>query len=463
MNISLGNSISPSVPPMLGRNVDDSLSDRMQAILPTNEGSGLSKQADLSKINSLIGGSINNNNINGGFHDLKKLNSSGRLLPTQSMKKPSEPAKLVTDENSNKLESFNPSPATSGDETVEKVTVAKKRKPRKKWKKPKDKPNRPLSAYNLFFQQERALMLKDSNAPDSTKDEASEIPANNVGRRIHRKTHGKVGFAEMARSIGAKWKSLPDADKGPFILQASKEKQRYAKELAAWKELQLQKIKEQEMGIRLAANNDRRKSDSSNGFDGLSMSTDAITRQKLAFLQDTRRGSQDLSSLNILRALQGQQQQQPQQQPENKSMNSYPNAAEASANAIFQQFQGVLSQQQPPQPSELNSFRFSSTGGVPGGSDMSSSSSLSLAEQLQLNTVAQQRMQLERLQMQQLLLQNQLALSNVTAQAPVCNNTTFDTLQQQMNPNFNSWNLIGNNNRDFSQLGGFFTNQQQKL
>merc|ERR1711935_959238 len=112
----------------------------------------------------------------------------------------------------------------------------------------------------------------------------------------------------------------------------------------------------------------------------------------------------------------------------------YPNAAEASANAIFQQFQGMLSQQQLPQPSELNSFRLSSTGRVSGGDDMSSSSSLSLAEQLQLNTVAQQRMQLERLQMQQLLLQNQLALSNVAAQAPaVCNNATLDTLQQQMN------------------------------
>merc|ERR1712194_941841 len=128
----------------------------------------------------------------------------------------------------------------------------------------------------------------------------------------------------------------------------------------------------------------------------------------MGFLQDATRGSQDLSTLNLLRALQGQQQQQPQQQPENNSMNSYPNAAEASANAIFQQFQGMLSQQQPPQPSELNPFLLSSTGGVSGGNDMSSSSSLSLAEQLQLNTVAQQRMQLERLQMQQLLLQNQL-------------------------------------------------------
>lgn len=305
-------------------------------------------------------------------------------------------------------------------------------------------------------------MLEDSNAPnDDTKDEASQIPVIKGGRRIHRKTHGKVGFAEMARSIGAKWKSLPDANKEPFIKQASKEKLRYAKELAAWKELQ--KIKEQEVGIRMAVNNDRNRSDPSNGVDGLSMSTDAITRQKLAFLQDATRGSQDLSTLNLLRALQGQQQQQPQQQPENNSMNSYPNAAEASANAIFQQFQGMLSQQQPPQPSELNPFLLSSTGGVSGGNDMSSSSSLSLAEQLQLNTVAQQRMQLERLQMQQLLLQNQLAISNVTAQAPVCNNTTFDTLQQQMNPNFNSSNHIGNNNRDFSQLGGFFPNQHQRL
>mmetsp|Transcript_44076 Transcript_44076/g.106260 ORF Transcript_44076/g.106260 Transcript_44076/m.106260 type:complete len:466 (+) Transcript_44076:218-1615(+) len=464
MNISLGNGIEPSVPPMLGRN--GSLADRMQtsSILHTNEGSGISKQADLSKISSIIGGDSHSS----GFDDLKKL-SSGGLLPNLAVKKSVEKVvKPVINTTENLID---PSPAAASKEVEAeaKVTVTKKRRPRKKWKKPKDKPNRPLSAYNLFFQQERALMLRAGNPPpedmkEGEVEESSETSGDNNGpaikRRIHRKTHGKVGFAEMARSIGAKWKALPDSDKEVFVKQASKEKERYAKELALWKEQQkLKEQQQQEMANSIAASNARNDSNRSNGVDAFA---DSATKQRLALLQDVTRGSTDLSTINILRALQGQQQQPQQQQQQlgsennNNSNNvkSYPNAAEASANAIFQQFQGLLSQQQP-QPTQLNPFLLSPPGGVSGGNDMQSPSSLSLAEQLQLNTVAQQRMQLERLQMQQLLLQNQLAMSNVAAQAPVSNNPSLDMLQQQMNQQFQP-NNVGNGN----QLN-FLPNQQR--
>ncbi|KAL3938169.1 MAG: hypothetical protein SGBAC_006856 [Bacillariaceae sp.] len=462
MNISLGNSIEPSVPPMLGGR-NGSLSDRMQtsSILPTNQGSGISKQADLSKISSIIG---SDSHVSSAFDDLKKLSSSG-LLPNLVVKKATEKVvpKPVTTETLT-----DPSPAAaSSNEVKEKVTPTKKRRPRKKWKKPKDKPNRPLSAYNLFFQQERALMLGNGNgsapkedAKEAEVEERSEASGDNnspAKRRIHRKTHGKVGFAEMARSIGAKWKSLPDTDKEVFVKQASKEKERYAKELSLWKEQQKRKEQQQqEMANSIAASNARDDANQSNGADAFA---DSATKQRLALLQDVTRGSTDLNTINILRALQGQQQQQQQQQSQqqlgsesnnNNNTKSYPNAAEASANAIFQQFQGMLSQQQP-QPSQLNPFLLSQQGGMLGGNDMQSPSSLSLAEQLQLNTVAQQRMQLERLQMQQLLLQNQLAMSNVAAQAPVgSNNPSFDMLQQQMNQmnqQFQPNNNIGNGNQ----------------
>ncbi|CAJ1945673.1 unnamed protein product [Cylindrotheca closterium] len=463
MNISLGNGIEPSVPPMLGGR-NGSLADRMQTspMLHNNEGGGISKQADLSKISSIIGG---DSSTSSGFDDLKKLNSGG-LFPILATKKATEKvekvAKPATTENLNNRSS------ASSKEVEEKVTVTKKRRPRKKWKKPKDKPNRPLSAYNLFFQQERALMLGNGNPPkeDPTEvevEESSETSGDNSAsakRRIHRKTHGKVGFAEMARSIGSKWKSLPDSDKEVFVKQASKEKERYAKELSLWKEQQ--KVKEQqqqEMANSIAASNAHNDSNQSNGVDAFA---DSATKQRLALLQDVTRGNTDLSTINILRALQGQQQQQQQHQPQQQlgsdsnsnNLKSYPNAAEASANAIFQQFQGLLSQQQP-QPTHLNPFLLASQGGVSGGNDMTPTSSLSLAEQLQLNTVAQQRMQLERLQMQQLLLQNQMAMSNVAAQAPVSNNPSLDMLQQQMNQQFQP-NNVGNGN----QLN-FFPNQQR--
>jgi hypothetical protein len=105
------------------------------------------------------------------------------------------------------------------DVTFDNKPAAKKRRARKKWKKPRDKPNRPLSAYNLFFRKERALLLgADVEKQDSEKGK----------KRVHRKTHGKIGFADMARIIGAKWKALGDEEKSEFEEIASQEKKRYA-------------------------------------------------------------------------------------------------------------------------------------------------------------------------------------------------------------------------------------------
>ena len=97
----------------------------------------------------------------------------------------------------------------------------------KKWKKPKDKPSRPLSAYNLFFRAERSIML-GVDAPDEELE--------SLKKRVHCKTHGKIGFAEMARVIGARWKALDPNKRKVFELQAQKEKKRYKVELAFWKE-----------------------------------------------------------------------------------------------------------------------------------------------------------------------------------------------------------------------------------
>lgn len=104
---------------------------------------------------------------------------------------------------------------------------------RKKWQKPKDKPSRPLSAYNLFFQFERSNML------------GVDIPSvelENKKKRCHCKTHGKIGFAEMARAIGAKWKSLEAQERKIFEEKADEKKKQYTLELAAWKALQKEKL-----------------------------------------------------------------------------------------------------------------------------------------------------------------------------------------------------------------------------
>jgi hypothetical protein len=101
----------------------------------------------------------------------------------------------------------------------------------KNWKKPKDMPRRPLSAYNLFFQSERKRIVSSiTKDKDRTKD----------GKPLG------VGFAGLAREIAAKWKTLASSEKLVFEEHAKKEKLRYKKEIDVWRSKQAKKKKEEE-------------------------------------------------------------------------------------------------------------------------------------------------------------------------------------------------------------------------
>jgi HMG (high mobility group) box len=221
----------------------------------------------------------------------------------------------------------------------------KKRRARKKWKKPKDKPNRPLSAYNLFFRKERALLLGDD--ADKAEQEKGK-------KRVHRKTHGKIGFAQMARIIGAKWKTLPEEEKSEFEEVAGKEKKRYAEELAGWKE-------EQKRKAALERKNSKAKGKDSamagDGDDGGSMSENHQQEAlKMQMMQGMSRGNlpffgadgqqRQMPTIEYLRAMQDERAAsslfgggRPAMGNNFSSSNQYPNAAEASASALLQQFQ----------------------------------------------------------------------------------------------------------------------------
>lgn len=88
--------------------------------------------------------------------------------------------------------------------------------------KPLEKPKRALSAYNLFFQHERQHILKDTPVPVKVKGEP-------------RQSHGKIGFASLARNIAAKWKAIYPDTKERFDAEAAKEKERYNKEMKSWR------------------------------------------------------------------------------------------------------------------------------------------------------------------------------------------------------------------------------------
>eukprot|EP00549_Striatella_unipunctata_P005102 CAMPEP_0118694408 /NCGR_PEP_ID=MMETSP0800-20121206/12506_1 /TAXON_ID=210618 ORGANISM="Striatella unipunctata, Strain CCMP2910" /NCGR_SAMPLE_ID=MMETSP0800 /ASSEMBLY_ACC=CAM_ASM_000638 /LENGTH=282 /DNA_ID=CAMNT_0006592869 /DNA_START=65 /DNA_END=913 /DNA_ORIENTATION=- len=121
--------------------------------------------------------------------------------------------------------------STRSVENIETQTIKKHGKTTKKkaWTKPKDKPKRPLSAYNIFFQQQREHILSNGGTePVPSKDDRA--------RKNHKKSHGKIGFADLAKAVAQKWKTLQAADKVKYEEQAAVEKNRYKMELTKWNE-----------------------------------------------------------------------------------------------------------------------------------------------------------------------------------------------------------------------------------
>jgi HMG (high mobility group) box len=125
-----------------------------------------------------------------------------------------------------------------------------------------EQPRRPLSAYNLFFSEERERILKEiakkEGKSDTSEGEEGEheavvdeveserdcddgekprallqplIPAEKK-RRPHRKTHGKISFQQLAKMVGERWKGLPDDERKYYqdLAQQDMKRQKVAME-----------------------------------------------------------------------------------------------------------------------------------------------------------------------------------------------------------------------------------------
>jgi hypothetical protein len=104
-------------------------------------------------------------------------------------------------------------------------------------KKPKDKPKRPLSAYNFFFKEEREKILKVVQAEDPEKCENDPkgedfLDEEALGRL--RKEGGKVSFEEMGKLIGYRWKNINPDRLSRFAELAAEDTERYKKEMQAY-------------------------------------------------------------------------------------------------------------------------------------------------------------------------------------------------------------------------------------
>mmetsp|Transcript_2754 Transcript_2754/g.5240 ORF Transcript_2754/g.5240 Transcript_2754/m.5240 type:complete len:444 (+) Transcript_2754:188-1519(+) len=329
--------ISPNDPSHAPYSPSGEVMDRMKGVLP---GSGLANTTeerydDLKKKTSSIGDE--------GTSDLKKSVKDNVKDDVKDNVNDEAKEKHADDKEDEKEET---AAAFSGDADINVVSVAtgvavatsgepdaKKRRSKKKWKKPKDKPNRPLSAYNLFFQKERALML----------GEDADKHVDKTKKRVHRKTHGKISFAELARVIGAKWKSLPAEEKSEFEEVAAEEKKRYAKELAAWKEEQ--KKKEEE--ARKAARNSKMSSKKSGEGAGVSSAEQQLNLRMQMMQEGMHRGGfpfgadlqqRQMPTIDYLRA------RQDDRSSSMLSGNPFIGSSEATANALLSQFQGLPQQ-----------------------------------------------------------------------------------------------------------------------
>jgi len=111
-------------------------------------------------------------------------------------------------------------------------------------RKPKDKPKRPLSAYNYFFREEREKITRFLlNKDDSYAVENGMDPVETRQRMTENK---KVKFEEVGKLIGKRWKSLTESAEGTeqvkrYTTSAAGDATRYKKELRDYNELKSQR------------------------------------------------------------------------------------------------------------------------------------------------------------------------------------------------------------------------------
>jgi len=102
--------------------------------------------------------------------------------------------------------------------------------------KPKDKPKRPLSAYNYFLSDERKKIIKAVECDDDAS--RNEIDPELSKEQIEKLKGGdcKVKFEVLGKLIGSRWKNINDEKTAYYNSIAELDKKRYANEIETYKQ-----------------------------------------------------------------------------------------------------------------------------------------------------------------------------------------------------------------------------------
>lgn len=115
---------------------------------------------------------------------------------------------------------------------------AKKSKGKSSHKKDTGKPGRPLSAYNIFFKNERSRILQDIEKGDPGDDYRAKWK---IALTRSKGSMSSAKFQAIATTIASRWNTLSHQDRIPFEQQAALEMKLYKKRKEEYQQSHIQK------------------------------------------------------------------------------------------------------------------------------------------------------------------------------------------------------------------------------
>merc|ERR1712151_376913 len=121
----------------------------------------------------------------------------------------------------------------TGSVSLEKKAASKRRHVRHK---PNNKPKRPLSAYNYFFQAERKKIVKAANCDDKAYRKWIDPELDEKLVEKLKRNGNMINFEEIGKIIGSRWRKISIENATHYKSLADLDKKRYADELEACKQ-----------------------------------------------------------------------------------------------------------------------------------------------------------------------------------------------------------------------------------